>query len=70
MKNGSALLYVVLAVLVFSSILSFVFSKTSNGELLQLTYIKEIGNFYGNLYTEQYIDMIETFTPATDIVGE
>ncbi|MFA7157218.1 MAG: hypothetical protein WC123_05965 [Bacilli bacterium] len=68
MKNGSALLYVVLAILIFSSILSFVFSKTSNGELLQLTYIKEIEIFYDDLYNEQYPDMIEAFTPATNIV--
>lgn len=61
-KQGSALLYVIFAILGFSLIISYIISRTGTSEVSQLTYTKQIVDIYDSIYQNSYIMMQEAYT--------
>lgn len=62
-KRGSALLYVVLTIMCFSLIISYVILRTSTSQISQLTYTNQIIKVYKDNYKGDYIMMQNAYTP-------
>lgn len=62
-KRGSALLYVIFAIMSFSLIISYILLRTGTSEISQLTYTSEIIKIYNDNYQDTYIMMQKAYTP-------
>lgn len=63
MKNGSALLYVIFAILSCSLIISYIIIRTGNSQIAQLSYAKEIINIYDQNFQSDLESMKKAYTP-------
>lgn len=63
MKKGSALLYVIFAILSCSLIISYIITRTGNSQIAQLSYAKEIINIYDQNFQSDLESMKKAYTP-------
>ncbi len=62
-KRGSALLYVIFAIMAFALIISYILLRTGTSNISQLTYTREIINIYNQNYENDILMMKEAYTP-------
>lgn len=52
-RKGAATLYIIVGIMIFLSIMTYIFTSTSNMEVDILTYFKNIKNEYEDYTTEE-----------------
>ena len=62
-KKGSALLYVIFAILSCSIIISYIITRTGSSQVAQLNYTNEIINIYSQNFQNDYEKMKRAYTP-------
>ena len=62
-KKGSALLYVIFAILSTSIIISYIIMRTGTSQVEQLKYTNEIINIYSQNFQADYEMMKKAYTP-------
>ena len=62
-KKGSALLYVIFAILSTSIIISYIIMRTGTSQVEQLKYTNEIINIYSQNFQADYEMMKRAYTP-------
>ena len=62
-KKGSALLYVIFAILSMSIIISYIIMRTGTSQVEQLKYTNEIINIYSQNFQADYEMMKKAYTP-------
>lgn len=62
-KRGSALLYVIIAIMCFSLVISYVIIRTGTSQISQLTYTNEIIKIYKDNYRGDFLMMQNAYTP-------
>ena len=62
-KKGSALLYVIFAILSTSIVISYIIMRTGTSQVEQLKYTNEIINIYSQNFQADYEMMKRAYTP-------